>query len=118
VFVPQVNLEVDTATPQVVPVLSSAGSAPDNQKYPVNDINEPTTCTLLYVKGMTLRTIEAANAIVMTTHIIHGRPIPSLECAVVGVTTIREGCEFEDLDYIDEEEGIEKPKDAKGNFIL
>jgi hypothetical protein len=41
-----------------------------------------------------------------------------LECAVVEVTTIREGHEFEDLDYLDEEEGIEKLKDAKGNFIL
>jgi hypothetical protein len=38
-------------------------------------------------------------------------------CAVVEVTTIREGDEFEDLDYPDEEEGIEKLKDAKGNFI-
>jgi hypothetical protein len=53
----------------------------------------------------------------MATRIMHGRPIPS-ECAVVDVTTIREGREFEDLDYIDEEEGIEKLKDAKGNFIL
>jgi hypothetical protein len=34
------------------------------------------------------------------------------------VTTIREGHEFEDLDYPDEEEGIGKLKDAKGNFIL
>jgi hypothetical protein len=47
---------------------------------------------------------------------MHGRPIPS-ECAVVEVTTIREGHEFEDLDYLDEEE-IEKLKGAKGNFIL
>jgi hypothetical protein len=31
---------------------------------------------------------------------------------------IREGYEFEDLDYPDKEEGIEKLKDAKGNFIL
>jgi N12 class adenine-specific DNA methylase len=36
---------------------------------------------------------------------------------VVEVTTIREGHEFEVLDYLDEEEGIEKLKDAKGNFI-
>jgi hypothetical protein len=53
----------------------------------------------------------------MTTHIMHDRPIPS-ECVVVEVTTIREGHEFEDLDYLDEGEGIEKLKDAKGNFIL
>jgi hypothetical protein len=31
---------------------------------------------------------------------------------VVKVTTIREGREFEDLDYPDKEEGIEKLKDA------
>jgi hypothetical protein len=31
---------------------------------------------------------------------------------------IREGHEFKDLDYLDEEEGIEKMKDAKGNFIV
>jgi hypothetical protein len=64
-----------------------------------------------------LRTIEVADAIVMATHIMHGWPIPS-ECAMVKVTTIREGHEFEDLDYPDKEEGIEKLKDAKGNFIL
>jgi hypothetical protein len=83
----------------------------------VDDINEPTPCTPLYVKGRTLRTIEVAEAIVMATRIMHGRPIPS-ECAVVEVATIRECHEFEDLDYPDEEEGIEKLKDAKGNFIL
>jgi hypothetical protein len=37
---------------------------------------------------------------------------------VVEVTMIGEGHEFEDLDNLDEEEGIEKLKDAKGNFIL
>jgi hypothetical protein len=82
----------------------------------VDDINEPTPCTLLSVKGRMLRTIEVADAIVMATRIMDGRPIPS-ECLVVEVTTIREGCEFEDLDYPDKEEGIEKLKDAKGNFI-
>jgi hypothetical protein len=83
----------------------------------VDDINEPTSCTLLYVKGRTLRTIEVVDAIMMATRIMHGWPIPS-ECAVVEVTTIREGHEFEDLDYPYEEEGIEKLKDAKENFIL
>jgi hypothetical protein len=80
----------------------------------VDDINEPTSCTLLYVKG---RTIEVVDAIMMATRIMHGWPIPS-ECVVVEVTTIREGHEFEDLDYPYEEEGIEKLKDAKENFIL
>jgi hypothetical protein len=37
---------------------------------------------------------------------------------VVEVTTIKEGHEFEDLDYPDKGEGIEKLKDAKGSFIL
>jgi hypothetical protein len=64
-----------------------------------------------------LRTIEVVDAIVMATRIMHGWPVLS-ECAVVEVTTIREGHEFEDLDYLDKEEGIEKLKVAKGNFIL
>jgi hypothetical protein len=83
----------------------------------VDDINEPTSCTLLYVKGRTLRTIEVVDTIVMATHIMYGWPILS-ECAVVEVTMIKEGREFENLDYPDEEEGIEKLKDAKGNFII
>jgi hypothetical protein len=37
---------------------------------------------------------------------------------VVEVTMIREGHEFEDLDYPDEDEGIEKLVDAKETFIL
>jgi hypothetical protein len=83
----------------------------------VDGINEPTPYTLLYVKGKTLRTIEVADAFVMATRIMHDRPVLS-ECAVVEVTMIREGPKFEDLDYLDKEEGIEKLKDAKGNFIL
>jgi hypothetical protein len=110
-------LDIGTASPLVVPTLSSAGSTPDQQKYRVDDINEPTPCTLLYVKGRTLKTIEVVDAIVMVTRIMHGWPIP-LDCAMVEVTTIREGREFEDLDYLDKEEGFEKLKDAKGNFIL
>jgi hypothetical protein len=62
-------------------------------------------------------TIEVAEAIVMPSRILHGRHIPA-ECAVVEVTTIREGHEFEDLEYPDEDEGIEKLVDAKGTFIL
>jgi hypothetical protein len=106
VSVPQINLEVDTTTPQVVPAPSSVGSAPNNKKYPADDINEPTPCTLLYVKGRMPRTIEVANAIVMATRIMHGRSVPS-ECAVVKVTTIKEGCELEGLNYRDEQVGIE-----------
>jgi hypothetical protein len=117
VSIPQINLDIGIASPRVVLALSSAGSTPDHQKYLVGDINEPTPCTLLYVKGRTLRTIEGADAIVMATHIMHGWSVPS-ECAVIEVTTIREGHEFEDLDYPDEKEGMKKLKDAKGNFIL
>jgi hypothetical protein len=53
----------------------------------------------------------------MSGCIVHGRPVP-LECAVIKVTMIREGCEFDDLDYPNEKEGIEKLKDAKWNFII
>jgi hypothetical protein len=112
VSVPQINLDIGTGfTP------SSVGSTPDHQKYNVDDINEPTPCTLHYVKGGMLRTIEVADAIVMATHIMHGRPVLS-ECAVVEVTMIREGHEFEYLDYPDEEEEMEKLKDAKVNVIV
>jgi hypothetical protein len=83
----------------------------------MDNISEPTPCTLLYVKGRTLRTIKVVDAIVMATRIMHGWPI-LLEYAVVEVTMIREGHEFEELDYPDEEEGIQKLEDAKGNFIL
>jgi hypothetical protein len=115
VHVPEINLDVGGVVQPFNP--SSAGSTPDNQKYPVDDIKEATPCTLLYVKGRTLRTIEVADAIVLLGRIFHSWSVPS-ECVVVEVTTIREGCEFEDLDYPNEEEGIEKLKDAKGNFIL
>jgi hypothetical protein len=64
-----------------------------------------------------LRTIEIAIAIVMATRIMHGRPVLS-QCAVVEVTMIGGGHEFEERHSPDEEEGIEKLKDAKGNFIL
>jgi hypothetical protein len=63
-----------------------------------------------------LRIIKVANSIVMATRIMHGRPV-LLECVLVEVTTVGEGREFEDLDYLDKEKGIEKLKDAKGNFI-
>jgi hypothetical protein len=53
----------------------------------------------------------------MPSRILHDRPVLA-ECVVVEVTIIREGHEFEDLDYPDEDEGIEKLVDAKGTFIL
>jgi hypothetical protein len=62
-------------------------------------------------------TIKVVEATMMPSRIFHGRPIPA-ECAVVEVTTIREGREFEELYYPDEDEGIEKLVDAKGTFIL
>jgi hypothetical protein len=112
VLIPQINLDIGTAPPWAVLALSSADSTPDQQKYHVDDINEPTPCTLLYVKGRMLRTIKVTDAIAMATRIMHGRPISS-ECVVVEVIRIREGHEFADLDYPDEEEGIEKLKDAR-----
>jgi hypothetical protein len=89
----------------------------DKEKYPMDDIEDPTPCTLMYVKGRTSRTIEVAKSTVMPSRILHGWPIPT-ECAVVEVTTIRDSHKFKDLDYPDEDEGIEKLVDAKGTFIL
>jgi hypothetical protein len=83
----------------------------------VDDINNPTPYTQMYVKVRTSRTIEVVEATVMPSLILHGQPV-SAECAVLKVTTIREGCELKELDYHDEEEGIEKLVDAKGIFIL
>jgi hypothetical protein len=83
----------------------------------VDEIKDPTPCTLMYVKGKTSRTIKVVEATVMPSCILYGRPVPT-ECTTVKVTTIRESCEFEDLDYPDEDEGIEKLLDAKVTFIL
>jgi hypothetical protein len=96
---PEINLDLG-ATVQQPFALSSASSPPnrDKDKYPMDDIKDLTPCTLMYVKGRTSRTIEVVKTTVMPSHILHGRPVPA-ECAVVEVTTIREGREFEDLDY-------------------
>jgi hypothetical protein len=116
--IPEINLDLG-ATVQQPFALSSASSAPnrDKDKYHVDDIKDPTPCTLMYVKRRTLRTIEVTEATVMLSRILHCRPVPT-KCAVVKVTMIREGCEFKDLDYPDEDEGIEKLIDANGTFIL
>jgi hypothetical protein len=115
---PKINLDLGAIVQQPF-ALSSVGSAPnrDKDKNPVDDIKDPTPYTLMYVKGRTLRTIEVAEATIMPSRILHAQPIPS-ECATVEVTTIREGREFEDLDYPNEDEGIEKLVDAKRTFIL
>jgi hypothetical protein len=112
---PEMNLDLDNAVQLFSP--SSASSAPNKDKYPIDDIKDPTPCTLVYVKGGTPRTIEVGETTVMPSCILHGRPVPA-ECAVVEVTTIREGREFEDLDNPNEEEGNEKLLDAKWTFIL
>jgi hypothetical protein len=114
----EINLDLG-ATIQQPFAPSSAGSAPnrDKDKYPVDDIKDPTPCTLMYVKGRTSRTIKVAKATVMPSRILYGGPVPA-ECVVVEVTMIREGREFEDLDYPNEDEGIEKLVDAKWTFIL
>jgi hypothetical protein len=115
---PEINLDLDTNVQQPF-APSSTSSAPnrDKDRYPMNDINDLTPCTLMYVKGRTSRTIEVAKATVMPSRIHHDQSILA-ECAVVKVTMIREGHEFEDLDYPDEDEGIEKLVDAKGTFII
>jgi hypothetical protein len=116
--IPEINLDLG-ATVQQPFAPSSAGSTPnrDKGKYPMDDIRDPTPCTLMYVKGRTSRTIKVAEATMMPSRKLHGQPIPT-ECEAVEVTMIREGREFEDLDYPDEDEGIEKLVDAKGTFIL
>jgi hypothetical protein len=115
---PEIDLDL-SATVQQPFALSNAGSTPnrDKDRYPVDDIKYPTPYTLMYVKGRISSTIEVVEAPVMPSRIHHGRPIPA-ECVVVEVTMIGEGHEFEDLDYLDEDVGIEKLVDVKGTFIL
>jgi hypothetical protein len=105
----EINLDLsDTVQPFT---LSSVGSTPNKDKYLEDDIKVPTPWTPMYIKGRTTRIIKVAEGIVMPSHIFNGPSVP-IECAVVEVTTIREGREFEDLDYPNEEEGIEKLVDA------
>jgi hypothetical protein len=107
--VPEINLDLGATIQPFAP--SSASSTPNKDKdmYPLDDTKDCTPCTLMYVKGRTSMTIEGAEATMMPSHILHGRPIPT-KCVVVEVTTIREGLEFE--------EGIEKLVDARVTSIL
>jgi hypothetical protein len=84
--IPEINLDLGATIQSFAP--NSASSAPNKDKYPVDDIKDPTPCTLMHVKGRTSRTIEVVEATVMPSHILHGRPVP-VECAVVKVTMIR-----------------------------
>jgi hypothetical protein len=111
----KINVDLGDAVQPFAP--SSAGSTPNKDKYLVDDIKDPTPCTLIYVKGRISRTIEVAEAIVMSSHILHGQSVPT-KCPVVEVTRIKEGREFKDLDYPNEEEGIEKLVDGEGTFNL
>jgi hypothetical protein len=117
VQMPILEIKLDLGATVQPFALRSAGSNPNQDKYPVDDIKDPTPCTLMYIKGRTSRTIEVAKATVMPSHILHGHPILA-ECAMVKVTMIREGHEFKDLDYPNEEEGIEKLVNANWTFIL
>jgi hypothetical protein len=92
---PEINLDHSDAVQPFT--LSSVGSIPNKDKYHVDDIKDPTPWMLMYIKVRTSKTIEVAKAIVMPSHILHECPVPA-ECAMVEVTMIREGHEFEDLD--------------------
>jgi hypothetical protein len=113
--IPEINVDLGAIVQQPF-APSSAGSTPnrDKEKYPMDDIKDPTPCTLMYVKGRTSRIIKVAEATMMPSRILHGWPIPT-ECAVVEVTTIREGRESENLDYLDEDGGIKNWLMLKGH---
>jgi hypothetical protein len=83
----------------------------------MDDIKDLIPCTLMYVKGRTWKTIEVAEATMMPGWIHHRWPVP-VERVVVKVTMIREGCDFKDFEYPDEDEGNEKLVDPKETFIL
>jgi hypothetical protein len=70
----EINLDLG-ATVQLF-ALSSASSAPNKDKYHVDDIKDHTPCTLMHVKGRTSRTIKVAKTTVMSSHILNGRRVP------------------------------------------
>jgi hypothetical protein len=47
----EINLDLSDAVQPSAP--SSADSAPNKDKYPMDEIIDPTPCTLMYVKGRT-----------------------------------------------------------------
>jgi hypothetical protein len=73
----EINLNL-SATVQQPFAPSSAGLASnrDKDKYPVDDIKDPTPCTVMYVKGSISSSIEVVKATVMPSCILHGEPIP------------------------------------------
>jgi hypothetical protein len=77
----EINLNL-SATVQQPFAPSSAGLASnrDKDKYPVDDIKDPTPCTIMYVKSSISSSIEVVKATVMLSCILHGEPIP-IECA-------------------------------------
>jgi hypothetical protein len=111
---PEINLDLG-ATVQQPFAPSNVGSAPNRDKdmYPMDDIKDPTPCTLMYVKGRTSRTIKVAKDTVMPSRIHHGRPVPA-GCVVVKVITIREGHEIEDIDYLMKMRGLKNRLMLKG----
>jgi hypothetical protein len=103
--IPEINLDLSAAVQPLA--MSNAGSAPNRvkDKYHVDNIKDPTPCTLVFVKGRTSRTIEVAEATMMPSRILHGQHVPE-ECAVVEVTTIREGHDFEDFTTLMKMRGV------------
>jgi hypothetical protein len=73
----EINLDLGVTIQQPF-APSSAGSTPnkDKDKYHVDDIKDPTPCTLMYVKCRTSRTIEVAKATMMPSRILHDCPVP------------------------------------------
>jgi hypothetical protein len=68
--IPEINLNLSAIVQPFA--LSSASSATNRDKdnYPMDGINDPTPCTLLYVKGRTSRSIKVAEATVMPSRIL------------------------------------------------
>ncbi|GJN04913.1 hypothetical protein PR202_ga22497 [Eleusine coracana subsp. coracana] len=98
--------------------LSSHGSVADTNKYPVNDITENTPCSLhmtLSKRGNTL--VKVADGIVIPGRTFHNVTIPH-ECARVQIVKVDENYLSCDLDYPDEDEGIETLEDVVNHFIL
>ncbi|RLM75107.1 hydroxyproline-rich glycoprotein-like [Panicum miliaceum] len=115
--VPEFHLGIDPADPPSRPP-SSHGFAPDCGKYPVDDITENTPCTLHMTLGKRGKTLmKVADGIATPERTFHTVPIPQ-ECARVQIIKVDDKYLTCELDYPNEEEGIETLEDAINQFIL
>lgn len=106
ITVPQIQLEIPSSMASV------------QQKFPVDDITEDTSCSLHVPIGRKGNSREVARSFAMPGTVFHNRPIPE-EYAKVQVTEITDDRFINDpLDVPIPDEGIETIREVLNNFVL